>query len=515
MNPSDASANFPLSPLPISISSSLNSLLIQTKPHPTSPMRLNLRRQSARKAIFAAAVSAVALSGASSSRFSWMDFITSFDIRLEKDVYYSGDTIVGCVVLENVEPIKIRSVRVFLRGRARVQLKILRSGESRTLKDDQYLLDDRCCCFGSEKNDDAEGAQILPRGLHQFNFSFQLPHCQMPCSIESKAGSIRYYVKCVIDIPFASSPQGIKYFSLIAPSIDCRDEKYLSPITGQDHKIRCLRCCSRGTIALRVVLERTAYCCGESLRMRAHIENHQDFRVTLCTRLYQHIEYRIERGLTETKSVVSMVLEHRSPSVAENTRAKFDTMPDHQIKLPVVPPTMVGVCRLMQIYYVLKAGPLFCVCIEDERKNETLNMEFPLTVATIPYRSSSSTVYSCTYDFCVDYVATGDFISSEFRLGQVYDGGENGEELEDIILYRPVYVRVVDKQKNLDRVSKELLDSSPPSLRGVHYRDGSQKSTVSQAADGANNTVVPAVNGDLSPRGRALEDSSNEVVQLY
>jgi len=42
-----------------------------------------------------------------------MDFITSFDIRLEKDVYYAGENIVGCVVVENSESIKIRGKTLF------------------------------------------------------------------------------------------------------------------------------------------------------------------------------------------------------------------------------------------------------------------------------------------------------------------------------------------------------------------------------------------------------------------
>lgn len=100
-------------------------------------------------------------------------------------------------------------------------------------------------------------------------------------------GTIRYYIKVLIDIPYSSSPQGIKYFTFIGPHIDCMEEKFLSPLTGQDHKVRCLRCCRRGTIALKVTLERTAYCCGENLRLKAHIENHQDFTISLCTRLYQ------------------------------------------------------------------------------------------------------------------------------------------------------------------------------------------------------------------------------------
>jgi len=113
------------------------------------------------------------------------------------------------------------------------------------------------------------------------------------------------------------------------------------------------------------------------------------------------LRYRIERNVSgssgptvvsETKSCVSTVLEYRSPTVAENSQSKFDPHhSDHPIKLPVVPPTMIGVCRLLQCYYILK------VCIEDERKNESLEMIFPLTIATVPYRPTHSQVYSVGY----------------------------------------------------------------------------------------------------------------------
>ncbi|CAD5215205.1 unnamed protein product [Bursaphelenchus xylophilus] len=456
-----------------------------------------------RRSIFAAVATA------SAPALRWMDFITSFDIRLEKDVYYAGEAVVGCVVLENSEPIKIRGVRVFLRGRARAQWKVLKSGESRTLKDDQYLLDEKYVIWGKDKHDDPEGIQILPRGLHQFNFTFQLPQSQLPCSLETKAGTIRYYVKVIIDIPYASSPQGIKYFTFVGPHIDCMDEKYLTPLTGQDHKVRCFQCCRRGMIALRVTLERTAYCCGENLKLRAHIENHQDFSITLCTRLYQHVEYRIERGTSEVKSVVSMVLEHRSPAIAENSRVKFDSSDAQPIKLPIVPPTMVGVCRLIQVYYVLK------VCIEDERKNESLEMDFPITVATVPYRANQTQVYSVTYDFCVDYIETGKYISTEFRLGHVYDG-DNGtsEEVEDIILYRPVYVTVAHKAR-MDKLLDSRLSDSPQSIRELPKDETTKELPITtQSVDQIAENIIQPANGDLSPRG-TLEDSSNEVIQLY
>lgn len=82
-------------------------------PHQWSRMRVGrgatfVQKPNTRKSLFAAAVTA------SAPALRWMDFITSFDIRLEKDVYYAGETIVGCVVLENSEPIKIRGNTILI-----------------------------------------------------------------------------------------------------------------------------------------------------------------------------------------------------------------------------------------------------------------------------------------------------------------------------------------------------------------------------------------------------------------
>lgn len=68
---------------------------------------------------------------------------------------------------------------------------------------------------------------ILTRGHHSFPFKFQLPETSLPCSFEAKPCTIRYYVKVTLDIPYASPPQGMKYFTIVGPHIDCMDEQYL------------------------------------------------------------------------------------------------------------------------------------------------------------------------------------------------------------------------------------------------------------------------------------------------
>ena len=67
----------------------------------------------------------------------------------------------------------------------------------------------------------------MPRGEHRFPFEFRLPEYALPCSFESKIGTIRYYLRVLIDIPYASPPQGIKYFTIIGPHIDCMEDRYL------------------------------------------------------------------------------------------------------------------------------------------------------------------------------------------------------------------------------------------------------------------------------------------------
>uniref|UniRef100_A0A915AR92 Arrestin C-terminal-like domain-containing protein n=2 Tax=Parascaris univalens TaxID=6257 RepID=A0A915AR92_PARUN len=351
----------------------------------------------------------------------------------------------------------LSSIRVLLRGKAHAQLKITKSGERRTVKDDQYILDEKLLAWGKDKCEECESIPILPRGMHQFPFQFALPQSSLPCSLESKLCTIRYYIKVIIDIPYASSPQGIKYFTIIGPHIDCMEEKYLSALVGQDRKTTCCCCCRRGALALRITLDRTAYVCGENIRIRAHVENRQDVSVYINTRLTQHVEYFIEKGvLGESKALTCPVLEHKSPSIAPNSQGKYDSSLEQPIRLPVVPPTLIGVCRLIQIYYILK------VCLEDEKGKDSLPMEFPLTVATLPYRVPNAAPPMVDYDFCSEHVEGGRYISPEFRLGQVYDGqatGENGEFAmeDDVILYRPVYVRIADRDRISQRYSKDII----------------------------------------------------------
>ncbi|VDO72028.1 unnamed protein product [Haemonchus placei] len=344
-----------------------------------------------------------------------MDYISSFDIRLAKEIYYAGERISGSVVLENTENIKIKGIRVLLRGKVHATLKVVKSGERRTIKDDQYVLDEKLLIWGKDKNDESEGVPILARGLHQFPFSFDLPQTTLPCSLESRHGTIRYYIKVIIDIPYASSPQGIKYFTIIGPHLDCMEEKYLSALSGQDRKTTCCLCCRRGALALRVVLDRTAYVCGENIRVRAQVENRQSSQQMISIRLIQHVEFFIDKGVLGESKMITL-----------------------------------GSNQWNSLF--LSMTYLFSFL-----SNESLHLEFPLTVATVPYRIPNAPHPPMEYEFCANHVEGGKYVSPEFRLGQVYDGeGDLEEREEEVVLYRPVYAKLAERRLTSPSAGKDF-----------------------------------------------------------
>ncbi|XP_074603748.1 arrestin domain-containing protein 2-like [Brevipalpus obovatus] len=368
-----------------------------------------------------------------------MDYISEFDIRLQKEMYYAGEELCGNVILQTIENFKLKAIKVILRGKAHSEWKVVVTGERRTVKDDQVFIDDRALIWGKEN---IEGnIPILTRGHHSFPFKFQLPETSLPCSFEAKPCTIRYYVKVTLDIPYASPPQGMKYFTIVGPHIDCMDEQYLKPLVGQDKRQVCCLCCRRGIVHLKSSLERSAYCCGESIKIKAIIDNQSEENVRLRLKLVQFTEFFIERGvLSLSKEQNYCVLEYRGDEISPQSRSKFDSA--NSLVVPVMPPTLTNICRLLKIYYVLK------VWVEMEKSGDELQMEFPITIATCPFRIPNSNQQpKIDYEVSCDHVEGGLYIGPEFQLGQVYDGALG--DGESVVLYQPVYVCVKGSHRSL------------------------------------------------------------------
>lgn len=141
-----------------------------------------------------------------------------------------------------------------------------------------------------------------------------------------------------------------------------------------------------------------------------------------------------------TKEVQHLVLEYTSDEM--NTDEEFELTTSHC--LPILPPSIVGVSRLLQLYYTMT------VCLDFGRSGQDLQMLFPIQIGTRPYTGGPND-YRIEYGPCCDHVEGGIYLDPEFAnnaRGGFWD--EEGNETDSASvdpeappLYRPVYLKVV------------------------------------------------------------------------
>lgn len=70
---------------------------------------------------------------------------------------------------------------------------------------------------------------------------------------------------------------------------------------------------------------------------------------------FQNVHYSVERGMLgvqNQKEVQHSVLEYIGEPIRTGCESQWDSADG--LVLPVMPPTLIGNCRLLQIYYLLK-----------------------------------------------------------------------------------------------------------------------------------------------------------------
>ncbi|CAL1542949.1 unnamed protein product, partial [Lymnaea stagnalis] len=135
-------------------------------------------------------------------------------------------------------------------------------------------------------------------------------------------------------------------------------------------------------LLLRATLERTSYVCGEQIVLKADVQNGSDSEVWVLCKVIQYVEFFINKGvLGLSKEVRHTVFEAESEKVPPHDSSRLDELMP-KLVLPIMPPTMVEVCGLVQIYYTLK------LYLETSKgKGDAAEISLPITIATVPFRA--------------------------------------------------------------------------------------------------------------------------------
>lgn len=85
--------------------------------------------------------------------------------------------------------------------------------------------------------------------------------------------------------------------------------------------------CSRGPLVFEVALNRTAFCCGETIPLQLEISNGVNVKVWPVIQLIQRVSYYVDKtGLGVKKEVIHIVWEYKGPVVPKHSTMKLDNL---------------------------------------------------------------------------------------------------------------------------------------------------------------------------------------------
>ncbi|KAL8602265.1 hypothetical protein ACOMHN_022778 [Nucella lapillus] len=309
-----------------------------------------------------------------------MGKVKCFEIILSdnKSVFHPGERVLGQVIVELKGDMKMRSLRIFMRGVAKVHWTESRSTGSRLGSYTEHFNAEveyffkRQVLFGGEISD---GRDTLTEGRHEFNFSFELPMGGISTSFEGKHGSIRYWLKAEMDKPWSFNHKTKKAFTVISP-IDINRPEYQTQVESSVEKTLCCWLCTSGPISITSRTDRRGYCPGESTAISAEFDNHSSRTVIPYATLYQTQAF-FASGKSRIRRTKFTVL--TGLPIAPGTRGSWDSQ---LLKIPAVSPSIINCCVMKVDYYVKVALHI--------PGAYNLTVHLPIVIGTVPYRRAQS-----------------------------------------------------------------------------------------------------------------------------
>ncbi|XP_061657476.1 arrestin domain-containing protein 3-like isoform X2 [Syngnathoides biaculeatus] len=298
-------------------------------------------------------------------------------------VFSGGELVSGRVLLEAVGDVRVRSLDVTARGVAKVRWTDSRNAGANAAYAQNYTeeleyLSHRDTLIGDDAGDSSSSAaaaaddgvvSVLRAGLHEFAFSFHLPHMALATSFEGKHGSVRYWVKAELQRPWML-PLKVKKEFVVFEHIDINTPLLLAPQAGSKEKTLCCWLCASGPISLSVKVARKGYTPGDSIRIFAEVENCSTRAVVPKAALYQTQSFFAKGKGKEIRRPVSDL---RGEALARGQSQSWRGRP---LKIPPVSPSILD-CPIIRVEYAL-------VVYVDVPGGLNLSLSLPLVIGTIP-----------------------------------------------------------------------------------------------------------------------------------
>ncbi|KAM9810919.1 arrestin domain-containing protein 3-like [Neosynchiropus ocellatus] len=289
-------------------------------------------------------------------------FTVGYNPINKSNVFRSGDTVTGQVLVEMSKECTVSSLWVKLKGKATVKWTEI---YGRTVV--TYFNKEKYFSIKTEVIQEGRGNNILRAGNNVFPFTFQIPAQDLPPSFKGSSGKIKYTLKAKLSRSMRTDSKAKAVLTVVHQASLNSDPVLMSP--QHETTSKKMKLFSSGNVSMDVKLERAGYIQGEGIMVVATIENKssRDIRPKYC--LYKKYSYFAKgKRRVETKDIVKDVGETISPSTYQ-TVSKVITIP---------PETCVSIhnCKIIKAEYRLRV-------YLDVKYASDPEIKFPISVLPI------------------------------------------------------------------------------------------------------------------------------------
>ena len=320
-------------------------------------------------------------------------------------VYHSGTTISGNVLLSVDEPKSYKRILVQFTGRSHVHwTERQREGHhhhghghghggsghrhghgrhrgghhdhqvTRSFTSSETYVDLEAAVWDSQQSPGGK----LGAGQHSWPFRFDLPP-MVPSSFEGSVGHIRYTLLAKIVTGLLKFDHNVEIPVPVQQLMKLTDPRLLQPQRQEVQKTVCCLCCASGPIMLTVAIPKTGFILGESFKLNASLENGSSRQLTISASIVENTTYYAQgHHCRSGKTLTSVGSDEIDPQTTKNW--------DPTIQIPAT--TDVAIihetsCRNINVVYSLNVTCQIPGAID-------LSTSFPLALGNCQDQTQSS-----------------------------------------------------------------------------------------------------------------------------
>lgn len=228
-----------------------------------------------------------------------------------------------------------------------------------------------------------EGESItFAAGVHCFNFECLLPH-EMPSTNVGKYGHIGYYVKAVLDIPWAIDKEFIAPFTFIKLENLNSWPNLQAPRSIHMKKSFCgiPLICGSGALLIQATIPVGGFIPGETIPVNIQIKNTSGISIPYTTTSLQIAsEFVVDTPHVRTKNVKEKTL---ISVKGDGFPAHFSGNVTNNLIVPAVASSNVRCSRIFKVFYNLK------ITCKVNGFHLSPELSIPITIGNVPFTANN------------------------------------------------------------------------------------------------------------------------------